>query len=182
VTKDDFRNAWKTGEYELNVGDGISVLFHKQNERAVATYKFLRNEVAKEWGRKDRETRCRDANGNLCKKTCTHSCVGKERQHRSVSLNEHMEIHGFDVIDESINIATEVENLAFWDLVNNALFLLKDEEADIIRALFGLDKPLMTLSEYAQAKDMEYFTARNLRDRAFRRFRKVAPQVKAFME
>jgi len=184
VSKREFKEAYQSGEHQYYSDKDpfseykVHFLIHKGNERAIAAYKALHNFDANEWGKNDRLNRCIDENGNVCKRDC-RKC-GKERvSHAPVSLDEREE-SGIQHPADS-DILSEIVTDEFISEMKLVLDRLEEAERKVTKAIFGLDKPAVSLAEYAESEGLKYSTARSHRDRAMRKLLKLAAHLKDYL-
>ena len=159
--------------------DKVHFLIDKRNECAIAAYKALHCFDAMGWRRYNRLARCLDESGNLCTRDC-RLCNKKRESRIPVSLEEREE-NGIthrkrqsaipDALSEIIREETIVE-------MRNLIEKLKDDERNVLKALYGMDKPLQRVADYAKSTGLPYTTVIGIRDRAYRNLRNLVCNLK----
>ncbi|MCL2221962.1 MAG: hypothetical protein FWB92_06460 [Oscillospiraceae bacterium] len=76
-------------------------------------------------------------------------------------------------------ISDEVERMVLYERIDDVLYLLDDDESQLIAALFCLVKNSLptTLEDYAKSRGLERFEVEALCARAFKRFVKFSTHI-----
>ena len=180
VTVSVFKTAFKSREYKLYTQGGVYVLLHKQNTSAIAAYKVHNSDITNQTNKLDRLGRCLDTNGNVCVKDCR--LCDKERQSRiPVSLNERIDEFGLDIEDSESDISAKVINKILRGHLDDVINVLPENEQHIIKALYGFCDCSMSISEFSETEGIDYYTARDLRNKALRRLAKISVHLRSFL-
>jgi len=179
LKKEDYIAKLRSGNYERIADGGVFILCHKGNPRAIAAYKALHNFNSNEWGKLDRLSRCLDEKGNICKENC-RKCDRERESRVPVSLEEREET-GVQHPNGDSDVLSKIIEDEFIAEMRSVLHLLEIVEARVIEALYGLNEPAVSLTEYAESEGLKYSTARSHRDRAMKKLPELAAHLKDYL-
>jgi len=181
-----YDTLYQNNDYELcdgrNENGGSMFLLQRDDGVLTETSKLFHQEKSKQWAEADRRTRCVLPNGSLCrqpKRDC-ESC-SRERSSRTYSIEARAE-NGIQETDQTASPEETVINDDFIAEMHSVLELLEDAEKRVIKALYGVDEPALSLRDIASAEGIKYSMARSIRDRAFRHLTNLAAHLKEYIE
>ena len=169
VSKTKFYEILNRGTHNLYSVGGCSVLLPKKNQHLVMVHRLHRNDIAREWARVDRMTRCRDEKGHICKQSCKQC----DKQQRSgiimMALEEERdgEVCTIEIEDEAAEreILLNTERKELSTRLYATIATLQDIEREVITLLY-LNDFTISISACAALLNKNRLTIKRVRDRA----------------
>jgi len=180
VSQEEYNEALTSKEYFNYHTDSQVIPVYKNSEKNRLIYEAIMRPIWREKKQIERNTRCLDDKGNICKGVCTGCPKADERPNRNHSSWEVAVEAGFQKADNEVSVEDTVESKIRNDTLRRRLAKIDPELVDIANTFFE-GKSIKDYADKLSAVTPEV-TYEALYQRAHRKFTRFKDEAKKFYQ